>query len=246
MKLKGKKAVVTGSGQGIGRSIALKLAQEGADVVIAEIDPETGSQTRKEVEGIGRKAIFIRVDVANQKAVQSLVDQVLRIWNRIDILVNNAGFDRGATLFKVREEDWDAVLDVHLKGTLNSIQAIASHMIENRYGKIVNISSIYGRSGGISAISYSSAKAGVIGLTKAVARELGRYQINVNVVLPGLVMTPTIAKMAENYRDMIVSNTPLGRIGQPEEVANVVAFLASDEASFMTGAVVEVSGGYNM
>jgi 3-oxoacyl-[acyl-carrier protein] reductase len=129
---------------------------------------------------------------------------------------------------------------------MNCIQAVASHMIENRYGKIVNISSIYGKSGGIAAISYSAAKAGIIGLTKSVARELGSYQINVNVVLPGLILTPTIAKMAEKYRDLIIERTSLGRIGQPEEVANVVSFLASDEASFMTGAMVEVSGGSSM
>lgn len=246
MRVKDKKAIVTGAGQGIGRSIALKLAQEGADVVIAEMNPETGAQTRREVEELGRKALFIAVDVANRREVQGMVDQVLRAWRRIDVLVNNAGFDRGATLSKVKEEDWDAVLGVHLKGTLNCIQAVTPHMVEEQYGKIVNISSIYGRTGGIGAISYSSAKAGIIGLTKSVARELGRHQINVNMVLPGLILTPTIAKMAEKYRNMIVNNTPLRRIGHPEEVANVVAFLVSDEATFMTGAAVEVSGGWNM
>jgi 3-oxoacyl-[acyl-carrier protein] reductase len=215
-------------------------------VVIAEMNPGTGARTTREVEGLGRKALFIAVDVADQNQVQTMVDQVLKTWKRIDILVNNAGFDRGATLLKVKEEDWDAILGVHLKGTLNCIQAVASHMIENRYGKIINISSIYGKSGGVAAISYSAAKAGIIGLTKSVARELGRYQINVNVVLPGLILTPTIAKMAEKYRNMIIENTPLRRIGQPEEIANVVAFLASDEASFMTGAAVEVSGGASM
>ncbi len=244
--LKDRKAIVTGAGQGIGRSIALKMAQEGADVVIAEMNPHTGNQTKKEVEALGRKALFFPVDVADQRQVKGMVEEVLKKWGKIDILVNNAGFDRGGTLLKVKEEDWDAVLDVHLKGTMNCIQAVAPHMIENRYGKIVNISSIYGKSGGIAAISYSSAKAGIIGLTKSVARELGRYQINVNVVLPGLTLTPTIAKMAEKYKNMIIDNTPLGRIGQPEEVANVVAFLASDEASFMTGASVEVSGGAAM
>ena len=246
MRLKGKKAIVTGAGQGIGRSIALKVAQEGGDVVIAEMNQETGVQTTREIEAWGGKAMFVALDVADQRSVQNMVNQVLSIWKRIDILVNNAGFDRGATLLKVKEEDWEAVLGVHLKGTLNCIQAVAPHMIENRYGKIVNISSIYGKSGGIAAISYSAAKAGIVGLTKSVARELGRYQINVNVVLPGLILTPTIAKMAEKYKKMIIDHTPLGRIGQPEEIANVVAFLASDEASFMTGATVEVSGGSNM
>jgi len=246
MRLKDRKAIVTGAGQGIGRSIALKMAHEGADVVIAEMNPDSGNQIKKEVEALGRRALFIAIDVADQRKVKGRMEEVLRRWGKIDILVNNAGFDRGATLLKVREEDWDAILGVHLKGTLNCIQAVAPHMIENSYGKIINISSILGKSGAISGISYSSAKAGIIGLTKSVARELGRYQINVNVVLPGLILTPTIAKMAEKYQNMIIEATPLRRIGQPEEVANVVAFLASDEASFMTGAAVEVSGGWNM
>ncbi|MBW2057396.1 MAG: 3-oxoacyl-ACP reductase FabG [Deltaproteobacteria bacterium] len=246
MRLKGKKAIVTGAGQGIGRSIALKLAGEGADVAVAERNPETGEGTRRTLVDLGREALVFPIDVADQGEVQGMVDRVLEVWKRIDILVNNAGFDRGATLFKVTREDWEAVLGVHLRGTLNCIQAAAVHMVRSRYGKIVNISSVYGRCGGMAAISYSSAKAGVIGLTKSVARELGRYGINVNAVLPGLILTPTTSKMAEKYRNMIVDNTPLGRIGRPEEVASVVAFLASDEASFMTGATVEVSGGWNM
>jgi 3-oxoacyl-[acyl-carrier protein] reductase len=246
VRLKDKNAIVTGAGQGIGRSIALKLAQEGANVVIAEVNADTGVQTAKEVEALGRRALFISVDVANQKQVQGMADQVLKAWKRIDILVNNAGFDRPGHLLKVKEEDWDAVLGVHLKGTLNCIQAVVPHMIENGYGKIVNLSSVWGKRGAVSEISYSSAKAGIIGLTKSVARELGRYQINVNAILPGLILTPSIAKMAEKYQNMIIENTPLRRIGQPEEVANVVAFLVSDEASFVTGAMVEVSGGWNM
>jgi len=244
--LRDRTAIVTGAGQGIGQSIALKMAQEGADVVIAEMNPDTGTRTAKEVEALGRKALFVSVDVTNQEQVQGMVGQVLKIWKRIDILVNNAGFDRPANLLKTKEEDWDAVLGVHLKGTLNCIQAVTSHMVENRYGKIVNISSIWGKCGAVSEISYSSAKAGIIGLTKSVAKELGRHQINVNVILPGLIMTPTIAKMTEKYQNMIIENTPLKRIGQPEEVANVVAFLVSDEANFVTGATLEVSDEWNM
>jgi len=246
MRLKGKKAIVTGAGQGIGRSIALKLAHEGADVAIAEMNPDTGTQTAKDIETLGRDTLSISVDVANQKQVQAMVDRVFRAWKRIDILINNAGFDRPAHLLKTKEEDWEAVLGVHLRGTLNCIQAVAPHMIENGYGKIVNTSSVWGKSGAVSEVSYSTAKAGIIGLTKSVARELGRYQINVNVILPGLILTPTISKMAEKYQTMIIENTPLRRIGQPEEVANVVAFLVSDEASFVTGAMVEVSGGWNI
>jgi NAD(P)-dependent dehydrogenase (short-subunit alcohol dehydrogenase family) len=246
MRLKNKKAIVTGAGQGIGKSIALKMAQEGADVVIAEMNSATGTETQKEVEALGGKSLFIPVDVANQKQVQGMVDEILRTWKRIDILVNNAGFDRPGNLLKVREEDWDAVLGVHLKGTLNCIQAVSPHLIENSYGKIVNISSVWGKRGALSEISYSTAKAGIIGMTKSIARELGRYQINVNVVLPGFILTPTVSKMAEKYQNIIIENTPFRRVGQPEEVANVVAFLVSDEASFMTGAAVEVSGGWNM
>ena len=246
MRLTGKKAIITGAGQGIGRGIALKMAHEGADVVVAEMNPDTGAQTAREISDLGGKALFVKVDVADRQNVQSLVEQVLNVWGRVDVLVNNAGFDRPATLLNVKGEDWDAVLGVHLKGTLNCIQAVAPHMIENRYGKIINLSSVWGKIGAVSEISYTAAKAGLIGLTKSVARELGRHQINVNVVLPGLILTPTIAKMPEKYQNMIIEETPLRRIGQPEEVGSVVAFLASDEASFVTGAVVEVSGGWNM
>jgi len=246
MRLRDKKAIVTGAGQGIGKSIAVKFAQEGAAVAIVEMNPATGMETQREVEKLGGTALSLAVDVADPNQVQGMVKEVLGVWGKIDILVNNAGFDRAATLLKVKEEDWDAVLGVHLKGTFNCIQAVADHMIENRYGKIVNMSSVYGKSGAIAEISYSSAKAGLLGLTKSVARELAKYQINVNAVLPGLILTPTIAKMSEKYQNMFIENTPLRRLGRPEEVANVVAFLASDEASYMTGAVVEVSGGWNM
>jgi 3-oxoacyl-[acyl-carrier protein] reductase len=246
MRLKDKKAIVTGAGQGIGRAIAIKMAVEGADVVIADRNPETAGRVAKELEALDRKALCAIVDVVDRGTVERMLASAVETWGRIDILVNNAGFDRGGTLLKLRDEDWDAVLGVHLKGSFHCIQAVAPHMIGNRYGKIVNLSSIYGKVGGIAESLYCSAKAGIIGLTKSAARELARHEINVNAVLPGLILTPTIETMAEKYRNLIIENTPLRRIGRPEEVANVVAFLASDEASYMTGAAVEVAGGWNM
>ena len=246
MRLKDKKAIVTGAGQGIGKAIALKMAQEGADVVVVEWNHETGVQTQKEIEALGRRCLFFAVDVGDRRQVEKMMAEALGGFGRIDILVNNAGFDRPGNLLKTKEEDWDAVLDVHLKGTLNCIQVVVPQMIEKGYGKIINLSSVWGKRGAVSEISYSTAKAGIIGLTKSIARELGRYQINANAVLPGFILTPTVSKMAEKYRNIIIENTPMKRAGQPEEVANVVAFLASDEASFITGAEVEVSGGWNM
>lgn len=246
MKLKGKVALVTGAGQGIGKSIALKFATEGADLALFDINRETCMETGEESESLGVRSTLYVVDVANREQVQGACEEVLTIFGRVDILVNNAGFDRGATLLKVTEEDWEAVLDVHLKGTLNCIQALAPMMIRRRYGKVINISSIYGKSGGIAAISYSAAKGGIIGLTKSIAKELGKNNITVNAVLPGLTDTPTIRRMPERYKQMIIDATPLRRMARPEEIANVVAFLASDESSYITGAAIEVTGGWMM
>lgn len=246
MRLKDRVAIVTGAGQGIGRAVARKMALEGAWVALVEWNPETGAQVLAELQGSGSKALLICCDVADRIGVEAMVQEVLENWGRLEILVNNAGFDRPATLLKVTDEDWEAVLGVHLRGSLNTIRAAAPHMMERSYGKIVNISSIYARTGAVAAISYSSAKAAILGLTKSVARELGKHAINVNAVLPGLTATPTILKMPEKYKDMILKETPLGRMADPMEIANVVAFLASDEASFMTGACVEVTGGWRM
>ncbi len=246
MRLKDRVAVVTGAGQGIGRAVARKMAMEGAWVVLVEWNPETGKDALRELKEAGFKVLLVSCDVADRIGVEAMVQEVVEKWGRLEVLVNNAGFDRPATLSKVIDEDWEAVMGVHLRGSLNTIRAAAPYMMERCYGKIVNISSIYGRTGAVAAISYSSAKAGILGLTKSVARELGKYGINVNAVLPGLTATPTISKMPEKYKEMILRETPLGRMADPMEIANVVAFLASDEASFMTGACVEVTGGWRM
>ena len=246
MKLKGKIALVTGAGQGIGKSIALKFAAEGADLALFDINKDTCMETAGESEALGGMCKVYGVDVASRKQVNEACKEVQAVFGRVDILVNNAGFDRGASLLKVTENDWQAVLDVHLKGTLNCIQALAPQMIGRKYGKIINISSIYGKSGGIAAISYSAAKGGIIGLTKSIAKELGKSNITVNAVLPGLTDTPTIRNMPERYKKMIIEATPLRRMARPEEIANVVAFLASDESSYITGATIEVTGGWMM
>ena len=246
MKLKGKVALVTGAGQGIGKSIALKFAEEAADLALFDINRDSCTETARQCQTMERRCGVFVVDVTNRERVQRACEEVLAVFGGVDILVNNAGFDRGATLLKVTEDDWQAVLDVHLKGTLNCIQALAPAMIGNNYGKIVNISSIYGKSGGIAAISYSAAKGGIMGLTKSIARELGRNNINVNAVLPGLTDTPTIREMPDKYKKIIIEATPLRRMARPEEIANVVAFLASDESSCITGATIEVTGGWMM
>jgi 3-oxoacyl-[acyl-carrier protein] reductase len=246
MKLKGKVALVTGAGQGIGKSIALKFAAEGAHLALFDINRDTCTETAEESKRLGCRCNVYAVDVASREQVKGACKEVLSVFGRVDILVNNAGFDRGATLLKVTEKDWQAVLDVHLRGTLNCIQAVAPNMIGRNYGKIINISSMYGKSGGIAAISYSAAKGGIIGLTKSIAKELGKSNITVNAVLPGLTDTPTIKKMPEGYKKMIIEATPLRRMARPEEIANVVAFLASDESSYITGATIEVTGGWMM
>jgi 3-oxoacyl-[acyl-carrier protein] reductase len=246
MRLKDRVAVVTGAGQGIGKATALKMASEGAWVVIVEWNAETGDSVWRELKERGKKTLLVPCDVGDRVAVEAMVEEVMEKWGRLEILVNNAGFDRPGTLMKVTDDDWEAVLRVHLKGTLNTMRAVIPHMIERSYGKIVNVSSVYGRTGEVAAVSYSAAKAGILGLTKSVAREVGKYGINVNAVLPGLTDTPTIAGMPDRYKEMIIRDTPLGRMGTPEEIANVISFLASDEASFMTGACVEVTGGWRM
>lgn len=244
MDLTKKIAIVTGAGQGIGKAIALRLANAGADVAILDLNLASVETVSKEIEQLGRQALPIQADVTQAFDVEAAVGNTLTEFGRIDILVNNAGIaGRTLPLTDLEESDWNEVIGVNLTGVFLCCKAVIGTMIEQDYGRIVNIASIAGKEGNPTMIPYSVSKAGVICLTKALAKEVTDYNIRVNAVSPAVIETPIMDGMEPSTIDYMVSKIPLGRIGKPEEVAAVVNFLASDEASFVTGQCYDVSGG---
>ena len=246
LKLAGRVALVTGAAQGIGKAVALLLARNGADIVVSDINLEKAEETANEVRSIGRKALAIKGDVANWDDVEQMMDVILEKFAKIDILVNNAGITRDKLILRMTEEDWDAVLDVNLKGTFHCTKAVVRHMAKQRSGKIVNIASVVGEMGNASQANYSASKAGVIGLTKTIAREFAQRGININAIAPGYIETPMTEALPEKAKEELKKLIPMERLGKPEDVAEAVLFLVSEESSYITGQVLNVNGGIYM
>ena len=243
MTLEGKVAIITGAGQGIGKTTALRFARDGARVAVVEINEETGQSTTQEIEKQGGEALFVKADVSDHADAQRMVQTVHDHFGRVDVLINNAGILRDAQLHKMAEDDFDAVINVNLKGTFNCTQAVAPIMRDQGFGSIVNAASVVGLHGNFGQTNYVASKAGVIGMAKTWAKELGRKGVRVNAVAPGFISTEMIENMPEKIINQMQSQVPMGRLGEPEEVAAVYAFLASDEASYINGAVISVDGG---
>jgi 3-oxoacyl-[acyl-carrier protein] reductase len=244
MMLEGKRAIVTGGSMGIGASIAKVLARQGANVAINYRKHDTEArQVVAEIESLGRKGLAIKADVANFADAQRMVDEVKEKFGGLDILVNNAGINRDSVVWKMTEQQWDEVLDTNLKGYFNYIHAAVGIFREQKSGKIVNVTSINGLRGKFGQTNYSASKAGNIGLTKALARELGKSNVNVNAVAPGLIETEMMKDAPESVKEAALAEIVLGRLGKPEEVAEVIAFLCSAAARHITGEVIRVDGG---
>lgn len=245
--LKNKVAIVTGASRGIGREVALKLAALGATVIINyNGSEEKAEEVKKQIEDKGGKAEIYQCNVSNFDACKEFIDYVIKKYNSIDILINNAGITRDGLLMRMSEKDFDDVINTNLKGTFNCIRFASRQMMKQRSGRIINISSVVGVSGNAGQTNYAASKAGIIGLTKAVAKEVASRHITVNAVAPGFIQTDMTDILSENTKKQIASMIPIGTFGSPKDVANATAFLASDEAGYITGQVLHVDGGMVM
>ncbi len=245
--LTGKAALVTGAGRGIGKEIALTLAKEGADIALNyNGSKEAAEETAMQIEGIGRKVILLPCNVSDFQACGAMVEQAEKEFGKIDILVNNAGITKDNLLLRMTEEEFNMVLDVNLKGSFYTIRHITKQMLKRRYGRIINLSSISGVIGNVGQANYCASKAGVIGLTKSAARELASRNITVNAIAPGFIDTDMTAVLSDNVKEGILAQIPMRRFGSVKDIAETVAFLASDKAAYITGQVIQVNGGMAM
>ncbi|MFN3872280.1 MAG: 3-oxoacyl-ACP reductase FabG [Ignavibacterium sp.] len=242
-RLENKVAVITGGAQGIGKAAVKSFAEEGAVVIIWDVNEDKANSTINEFKDISDKIEFQKVDVTKLESVSEAAKQILDRHKKIDILINNAGITRDASFLKMTSEQWQQVIDVNLTGVFNCTKAVAPFMVEKLYGKIVNTSSVVGLYGNFGQTNYVATKSGIIGMTKVWARELGRKGINVNAVAPGFIATEMVSTVPEKVLDMLKEKTPLGKLGEPEDIANAYLFLSSDEAKFINGAVLSVDGG---
>lgn len=244
MVLDGMVAIITGSSRGIGRAVAVALAKAGADVVVNYAGrAEAAEETARLVTEQGRRALVIKADVSNAEQVKAMVDETIKEFGRLDILVNNAGITRDNLIMRMKDDEWDAVLNTNLKGAFNCSRAVVRPMLKAKGGRIINISSVVGINGNAGQVNYSAAKAGMIGLTKTLAGELGSRNITVNAVAPGFITTDMTEGLSQEVKEQLTNRVPLGRLGAPEEIAELVTFLCSPAAGYITGQVIAVDGG---
>jgi 3-oxoacyl-[acyl-carrier protein] reductase len=242
MNLEGQTALITGAGRGIGKTIALKLAECGADIVLADMNPEV-AEVLLEVESLGRKCLTFEADVTDFEAIDAMVKKIIEELGSIHILVNNAGITQDNLFMRMKPEQWSKVIDVNLNGVFNVTKAVIRPMVKQRMGKIINISSVVGFTGNPGQVNYSSTKSALVGFTKSLAREVGARGVTVNAVAPGFIDTAMTQALNESQQEVILQQIPLGRMGGPADIANAVAFLASDDASYITGTILHVNGG---